>query len=142
MQVNLSWIFLGLIFVPAALQSPELTENIKYADSVRQETKALQRESNKSELLAQQSKADSEIALSRVSSGCVPVVSSGTDNPTYLTENMPVQLRDGENLPLGDNSLVCTELGDTGEVWDGKVHQVKRIAPEHKVDYQSIFSTL
>ena len=142
MQINLSWILIAFIVGPVALQSPEIKENLDYANQVRQQTKANQRESNESRLLAEQSKSDSEIALQRVNSGCVPVISAVSGNDTRLAENMPIVVRDSDGVTLSDGSIVCSAHRDTGEVWGGKIYQVKRIAPEHQEEYDTVFKGL
>lgn len=142
MQINLSWILLGVAIAPAVLTAPELSANLSHADQIRLENKAAEQVRRESLRLAEQSKADSEVALVRVQSGCIPVVSELTDGATRLTENVPVKVRDGAGIQFDDGTIICTSLGDTAEVWGGRSYQVKRIAPEHQEEYDKIFGEL
>ena len=142
MRINLSWILLGVAIFPAVLTAPELSENISMADQARLENKAAEQARRESLNLAEQSRADSEVALARVKSGCVPVVSELTDGTTRLTENLPVKVRDGAGIAFDDGTIICTSLGDTAEVWGGRSYQVKRVSPEHQEEYDRIFETL
>lgn len=142
MQINSSWIALAFIIVPAAFTTPELTETFAHADAVRQENKAAELDRQGDIREAENAKADSEVALTRVGAGCIPVVTAGTLEDTRLAENVPVQVRDGTNRSFDDGTFVCTKLGDTGEVYGGRVFQVKRIAPEHKAQYDEVYGKL
>ena len=142
MRINLSWILLGVAIAPAVLTAPELSENISMADQARLENKAAEQARKASLQLAEQSRADSAVALERVKSGCVPVVSELTDGATRLTEDVPVKVRDGAGITFDDGTIVCTALGDTAEVWNGHSYQVKRVSPEHQEEYNNIFEAL
>ncbi|MEO1390242.1 MAG: hypothetical protein AAFV85_23155 [Cyanobacteria bacterium J06634_6] len=142
MEINLSWIVLVAGLAPVVLTAPELSETINHSNVVRQENKAIERARNESMRLANQSKADSQVALERVKSGCIPVVTKTDLKATRLAEGVSVATQDGNDTTFNDGSIICTELRDTAEVWGGKVFQVKRISPEHQEQYDEVYEKL
>ena len=140
MVIKLSWMVLifGVGF-PTVLASPELTENLGQASEIRARRKEQAQADRITGMHTAQAKSDSQMALDRAKAGCVPVVAE-TGLDTRLTEGVRVKASSDSSTALGDGSLVCTKSGDTAEVWEGKVFQVKRIGPDHVQDYEDYFS--
>ena len=141
MIIKTSWLIL-LIGVggPAFLSSPELSDSWNDASEIREQRKAQAQKDRMATMYATQAQKDSEIALTRVKAGCVPVVARETGGDTRLAEGVQVKAASDSPIPLGDGSLVCTKSGDTAEVWEGRVAQVKRVGPSDADEYLDSFS--
>ena len=141
MVIKTSWILLLIgVGLPAALSSQDISENWNNASEIREQRKIQARQDRQATMHATQARQDSEIALTRVKAGCVPVVAKSTLKQTHLAEGVEVIASRDSTIPLGDGSLICTRLGDTAEIWGGRVSQVKRIAPDNVDSYLDYFS--
>ena len=141
MVIKTSW--LVLIFgvgIPAVLGSPELSADWISASEIRAHQKERSMQDRLANLHAEQAQNDSGIALARVKSGCVPIIASKTKQDTRLAEGVDATVAGPNSVVLGDGSLVCSKSGDTGEVWDGKITQVKRVGPMDASEYSEYFS--
>lgn len=127
------------VALPAALSSPDISENWNDAAELRNHRKQKSKEDRLAEMRATQAQRDSEIALSRVKAGCVPVVDRASLGDTRLAEGVEVFISSG-NQRLGDGSFACTKSGDTAEIFDGKATQVKRVGANAADEYSGYFS--
>ena len=142
MIIKTSWLILLVgVGVPAALSSPEISDNWNNASELREQRKEQAQQDRLANMHAAQAQEDSKIALARVKAGCIAVVHRETGGDTRLAEGVRVKAATDSPIDL-DEGLVCTKSGDTAEVWGGRVAQVKRIGPAHAEEYSSYFSRL
>lgn len=140
MKVSLSLIAISLVVSPMLLAPSEFADSFNNASELR----AAQKEANHREAEAIQRAtrelSTSEVALSRVQAACVSVVDVNTQKVSRLTEGEPVSIADGAGRTLDDGTLICNQLGDTAEVWQGVVRHIARVAPTDKDKYEQFFS--
>lgn len=145
-QIRQSWICWGIAAIPALFAAPEIGAN--YSDSlessrqVRSEERTDAQDRAEQVRYAQSVKADSAVALERIKSSCIAVVYRSNGLPAYLAEGFEIKAGPDSDKPLGDGALVCTELGDTGKVRDGRVVDVRRASVDDKEEYLSFFNRL
>ena len=140
MQIRQSWLVFGLILAPVAFGSQEIQETLEASAEVRAENKAFNRGEAESLRLASYRHSESQTALNRIKAACVPVVDQETKQETRMVEGEPITL--AQNLPdrtLGNGTLICNSLGDTGEVWDGKISFLASAAPTDMEEYTKYF---
>lgn len=85
---------------------------------------------------------DSDLALQRVTAGCVPVVDADSKSSAPMVEGEPVTASDDPSgtRTLTDGTLICNAQGHTAEVLGGAIANVAIVAPEHRRQYDSLFA--
>lgn len=138
MKIRASYIAVVLIAAPIGLSMPQISAQSEAKDPVREYAREQAEDRAMDRVRLREMRRDSQIAIDRVSIGCVPV--SPINHPTagQLGEGgESIDLETGNPIP--DGHFVCTGAGSTAEMQNGVTVNVANVSPEDRAEYFRLF---